>query len=586
MPDTPGPLRHPGAADGATAAAFVPAQLDATRWANLEPLYRALAERDVASFDDLERWLVDRNELDAAASEAKAELYIAMTCHTDDPAHAGAWTAYLDEVPPRLKPVSFELDRRQVELAEAFPAPTDRYAVLDRALRNDVELFREESVPLETELAKLDQEYDAVCGDMLVEFEGESRTLPQMGRFQEDNDRARRESAWRAVQRRREQDAGRIDDIFDRMIELRQTVASNAGFGDFRDYQHRRLGRFDYTPDDCARFHDAIEKHAVPFMRELDERRRSALGLETLRPWDLAVDERGRDPLTPFDGGQDLVEKSRRVFDALDPELAALFERLGDNLGDAGALDLDSRKGKASGGYQYTRDRSRTAFIFMNAAGLHRDVETMVHEAGHAFHAMLSSDDPILAYRHSYIEFAEVASMTQELLTMPHWGAYYPDPADADRARRRQLEGSVALLPWIATIDAFQQRLYTAPGHSRADRAAIWLELDERFGHAVDWSGLDAERAGQWRRQGHLFGVPFYYVEYGIAQLGALGIWRNALERGVGPALADYKAALALGGSRPLPELFERAGVPFDFGERRVGELVDAVRRALDDIPE
>ena len=567
----------------ATQSDFVPADINAAKWSELEPLYKALLERPVGSFEDFEQWVIDRSELDAASSEARARLYIRMTCHTDDEAISDAWSAYLDEVPPRLKPVAAKLDRRHVELAERFASGNERYMVLNRRTRNDVELFREENVPLETEIEKLDQQYDKLCGAMMVEFDGETRTLAQMGRFMQSADRDVREQSWRTVAERRLQDKDAVDDILDKMIGLRHRCAKNAGFENFRDYQHRRFGRFDYAPKDCFAFHDAIEKHVVPFMRELDARRKKNLGVDPLRPWDLTVDEHARPPLDPFKNGQDLVERTRRVFDRLDPELADLFRSMGDDMGDC--FDLDSRQGKASGGYQYMRDRARSPFIFMNAAGLHRDVETMVHEAGHAFHSFLCRNDPILAYRHSDIEFAEVASMTQELMTMPFWDEYYADAGDANRARTEQMEGSLVLLCWIATIDAFQHWMYLNPKHTRDERRAYWLELDERFGHSVSWEGLDEERANLWQRQGHLFGHAFYYIEYGIAQLGALGIWLNALRHTPERALADYKKALTLGGSRPLPELFEAAGVPFDFGEATVGRLVEAVRAELAKVP-
>jgi len=563
---------------------FIPPDIDATRWEILEPIYRALLERPVGSRAEYDRWLLDRSDLDASASESRANLYIAMTCRTDDPETSARWSTYLEEIPPKLKPVSAALDRRQVELHDRFARGDGRYAVLDRAVRNEIELFREASIPLETELAMLDQRYDQLCGAMEVEFDGQKRTMPQMARYLEVTDRAMRERAWRIVAERRAKDREEIESILDRMIALRHQCARNAGYTDYRDFEHRRKGRFDYSPQDCLRFHEAIEKHAVPFMRGLDARRREALGVPALRPWDLAVDERGRDPLRPFTAGRDLLEKTRRMYDRIDPALASLFRRLGDDMG--GCFDLDSRRGKASGGYQYMRDRSRQPFIFMNAAGLQRDVQTMVHEAGHAFHSMLCEQEPLVWYRSSPIEFAEVASMSQELLTMPEWGEFYPSRSDADRARRAQLEGAISILPWIATIDAFQHWMYTHPDHSRAERRAAWIELDERFGHAVDWSGLEDHRASIWQRQGHLFGNPFYYVEYGIAQLGALGIWARADREGRPRAIGDYAAALTVGGARPLPDLFARAGVAFDFGGSTVGRLVDAVERATRTMPD
>jgi oligoendopeptidase F len=568
-----------------TMSAFVPAGLDASTWGNLEPLFSALLARPVSSAAEFEAWLLDRSELDAACSEARANLYITMTCRTDDAGASGAWTRYLDDVPPRVKPAGFELDKRQVELSARFPLPAARYGVLERDTRVEVELFRPESVALETELAKLDQKYDEICGAMSVEFDGATRTLPQMARYQQDKDRSVREKAWRAVAERRLAEREAIDAIFDEMVSLRQKVAVNAGFENFRDWSFKAKKRFDYTPAMCFAFHEAVERHVVPFNRKMDERRRAALGLDTLRPWDMAVDEHGRPPLRPFEGGQELVEKTRRVFDRMDAELGRMFRDLGDNASrgaEGGALlDLDSRKGKASGGYQYMRDRSRRPFIFMNAAGLHADVHTMVHEAGHMFHSELCKHDPLVAYRHSPIEFAEVASMSMELLTMPEWDAYYADASHLARAKREQLEQAVAILAWIAQIDAFQHRLYEEPGHSRGDRRNTWLALDHRFGRGLDWSGLEDVRTHVWHRQSHLFGVPFYYIEYGIAQLGALGLWLHSLKHGRAAALDLYRGALSLGGSRPLPELFAAAGQPFEFGPERVAEIVGAVEAEL-----
>lgn len=572
---------------------FVPADLDASAWENIEPLLVALRDRPVESASEFEAWILDRSELDAAISEATALLYIGMTCHTDDEARQKAYADFIENVAPKVKPLAFELDKKHAQLAARFDLG-DRYAVINRDTRSDVELFREENIPIQTEVEKLSTDYQTIIGAMTVTFDGQEKTLPQMGVYQESTDRDERERAWRVVTERRLQDAERISEIFDQMIAKRDQMARNAGFDSYVGYAFKGMRRFDYTPELCFAFHEAIEKRVMPFVARLDERRRSQLGLSTLRPWDLAVDPKGRGPLRPFDGGADLVAKTQRVFDRMSPELAGMFESLGDGSNASGAdggasLDLDSRKGKAPGGYQYMRDRSRRPFIFMNAAGQHRDVETMVHEAGHAFHSMYCVDEPLVHYRESPIEFAEVASMTMELLTMPYWGEYYPDEEDLARARRQQMEGSLSLLPWIATIDAFQHWLYTNPGHDRDARAAAWLSLEDRFGlqgHRVDWSGIEDARPLVWQRQGHLFGNPFYYIEYGIAQLGALGLWLKSLELGEDAALEAYRRALSLGGSRPLPELFAAADLPFDFGDTTVARLVDRVEAELAKLPE
>ena len=570
---------------------FVPADLDATDWEEIEPLVRALLERPVETREDLERWLVDRSELDAACAQGRAELYIDMTCHTEDDAVQAAYTAYIETVAPRLAPAAFELDTRQAALSASIGLPEERYGVLVRDTAAEVELFREENVPIQTALDKLAQEHSKITGRMTVEFDGREQTFPQMARYQESTDRSVRESAWRAVSERRLQDADAIDAIYDEMVAKRDEMARNAGFDSYVGYAFTSMHRFDYTPEDCVRFHESVERIVVPLVRRLDAQRAETLGVDPLRPWDIGVDVKGRDPLRPFEGGQALIDRTRVVFDRLDPGLGELFAALGDNSDrgrKGGNFDLDSRRGKAPGGYQYVRDRSRVPFIFMNAAGLHRDVETMVHEAGHAFHSQLSSGDSLVHYRHAPIEFAEVASMSMELLTMAHWGgaeAFYGDDEDLARACRQQLEGAVVLLPWVATIDAFQHWVYTNPGHTHEARTAAWLSLDDRFGRAVSWEGLEEARARSWQRQGHLFGVPFYYIEYAIAQLGALQLWTRALEEGEGAAIASYKEALAVGGARPLPELFEAAGIRFDFGAETLSRLAERVERELEKLP-
>jgi oligoendopeptidase F len=580
---------------------FVPNPLDATKFENVEALFRALLSRPVSSAADLVTWLEDRSELAAACSESGARLYIAMTCNTDDKAASQAYLAFIEQVEPRMKPLSFELDKRLVELAQRHGLDERRYGVLLRGAKADVDLFREENIPLQTELAKLGQKYDEINGAMTVQFDGQEKTLPQMARYQELTDRAVRESAWRAVAERRLRDVDAINAIYDEMISLRHKVASNSGFTSYVGFAYKEKHRFDYGVDACRRFHDGVEQGVVPLMRALERERAGLLKVDALRPWDLSVDVKGRGPLRPFEGGADMVRKSRVAFERLDGRLAGMFAKLGDGSErvtqasdiDRVLMDLDSRKGKAPGGYQYMQDRSRRPFIFMNAAGLHKDVETMVHEAGHAFHSMLCVDEPQVEYRHSPIEFAEVASMSMELLTMRHWGpskdgkqGFYSGEEDFRRAMRMQLKRSVLLLPWIATIDAFQHFVYGYPTHTREERSTFWLGLDERFGSVVSWDGISQYRPNGWQRQLHLFSHPFYYIEYGIAQLGALQLWLQSIEKGESTAVESYIRALSLGGSKPLPELFASAGLVFDFGADTVKRLADRVHAELAKLPE
>ncbi len=556
---------------------FVPADLKLSAPAVVLPLFDQLEHRlaAVTSLPGLEDWVVDAGELRAAIDEERARRYIAMTCHTEDPAAEKAYLELIEHLEPALKP-------RQFRIAQLFLAhplrpklPAERYRVFDRNTTLRVELFREENVPLETEEERLQQHYQKLIGAQTVAYRGEERTLVQMGRLQEEPDRAVREEAWRLVAARRLADAEAMDTLLDQLLDLRQQQARNAGFANYRDYAFKLRGRFDYGPADCFDFHDAIATEVVPLLRRLQQRRAERLGIPALRPWDLAVDPLNRPPLRPFAEAGELEEKSQRIFDRLSPDLAGDFRILSRQR----LLDLANRKGKAPGGYQYTLSEARLPFIFMNAVGLQRDVETLLHEAGHAFHALASRQEPLEAYREAPIEFCEVASMAMELLAADHLEEFYSS-ADADRARAVHLEGVVDVFPWIATIDAFQHWLYTHPGHTRVERRAAWLEIRGRFGGEVDWAGLDDAHANLWHKQAHIFLNPFYYVEYGIAQIGALQIWLNARQDRPS-ALKAYRRGLALGGSRPLPELFAAAGCRFDFTAPALRPLIAALQAEL-----
>lgn len=555
---------------------FVPAGADMGDWARIEPLFDRLDAAPIDTREQLEQWLLDISELSACLAEERTRRYVAMTCQTDDAEKEKAYLHLIEEIVPKCEPRWHRLKERFTASPARGDLPRERYHVFDRGMANAVELFREENVPLQTQDAKLDQQYQKRCGAMTVEYDGREQTLQQMARYQQEPDRDVRRETWERVSQRRLQDREALDGIFDEMIALRTRIATQAGFDNFRDYQFRAYERFDYAPDDCFAFHDAIEKLIVPLARDLLVERREALGVEPLRPWDLSVDPRNRPPLKPFDTAAELCEKCSTVFHRVDPELGRQF----DAMVEAGWLDLESRKGKAPGGYQATFDEARHPFIFMNAVGLHRDVETLLHEGGHAFHAVACRDEPLMSYRHCGMEMAEVASMAMELLAYDHLDVFY-DGEDLDRARREQLEGIIRVFPWIATIDAYQHWLYEHPRHTRDERTGRWLSLMDRFGGIEDWSGYEEVRASLWQRQLHLYGVPFYYIEYGIAQIGAMQLWLNArADRAA--ALRRYRAALALGGSRSLPELWAAAGLRFDFSAATLEPLIEAVRRELD----
>ncbi len=557
---------------------FVPEKIDLGNWAEIAPLFDALEKRapQCASPGDLERWLLDASELTAALDEEGGRRYIAMTCHTDSEEAEKAHLHFVEHIDPELKPRQFKLAQLYLAHPQRAKLPKERYFVFDRSTQITVDLFREQNVPLETEEAKLGQRYQKLMGSLTVNFRGEEKTLIQMGRHLEETDRATRQEAWELVANRRLEASEEVESIFEELLKLRGQIARNAGFANYLEYAFRAKGRFDYTPEDCVAFHDAIESEVMPALRRLQAERRMHLGLGALRPWDLAVDPRNRAPLKPFDEVETLLAKSQEIFDRLDSKLSKEFKLMRD----LRLLDLANRKGKAPGGYQSTLAESRLPFVFGNTVGIHRDINLVLHEAGHAFHALATRDEDLYAYRSAPIEFCEVASMGMELLGLDFMDRFY-GPEDVRRARREQFERIVEVFPWIATVDAFQHWIYTHPGHTRAERRAAWVGIMQRFAGEVDWSGYEKARECLWHRQLHIFLYPFYYVEYGIAQLGALQLWANSL-RGREGALSQYHRALGLGGSRPLPELFAACGCQFDFSAPTVRPLAALVTAELD----
>jgi oligoendopeptidase F len=557
---------------------FVPERIDLGDWGQISTLFDLLEARAsrCKSAAQLQRWLLDASELSAALDEESAIRTIAMTCHTDNPEAERAYLHFVEQIEPQLKPRQFQLAVIYLQHPLRSKLPRQRWFVFNRNARLQVGLFRPENIPLETEEARLGQQYQKLSGSLTVPFRGEEKTLAQMGRYLEEPDRPLRQEAWELTANRRLREAEAFEDNFEQLLKLREQIAANAGFPNYLPYAFQARARFDYTPADCRKFHDAVEKEIMPVVRRLQAERRRQLGLKSLRPWDLNVDPRNRPSLRPFERVEEMAARAQDIFDLLDPKLAADFQLMRQ----LRLLDLDNRKGKAPGGYQSTLAESRLPFIFMNAVGIHRDVETILHEAGHAFHALAAREEELHAYRSAPIEFCEVASMSMELLGNEHMEAFYSGP-DARRARHDHLEGIVTIFPWIATVDAFQHWLYTHPRHSRAERRQAWLDLMDRFGGEVDWSGHEEARAHLWHRQLHIFLHPLYYIEYGIAQLGALQVWANS-RQDKPRALRQYQSALALGGSRPLPELFAAAGCRFDFTRRTIKPLVRLLQVELE----
>ena len=557
---------------------------NATSWEDLEPVTKSLLERSVENADDLESLFKDISDMAEHVSEAGAKLYIGMTCDTENEDKQAAFMSFVENIRPKMSEVSNQIDLKIANLDFLDSLP-ERYDLILRSMNNSIQIFREENIPLSVECTRLSTEYQKISGAMTVEFEGKERTMPQMRKFLESNNRDIRRSAWIKIRERRMVDSERISEIMDDLVRIRHAIAINSGFENYVEYAFRSMERFDYSPKDCLAFHQAVEIHCMPVIHSINEERRSGFGYDELMPWDVneksgdSPDIFGRPPLRPFEKVEDLVSITSKVFHSLSPELGGMFDRLVDGE----VLDLDSRKGKAPGGYQYNLEKTGLPFIFMNASGLQGDVETMIHEAGHAFHTMYCSHHELIQERNYPIEFAEVASMSMELLTQPYWDEFYHSKETTDRARKMHLEAIIGLLAWICRIDAFQHWMYSSPSHTREERSTAWLNLREKYGPKTNWNGFEDDESLFWQTQGHLFGAPFYYIEYGIAQLGALQLWMTQLDD-PDKALEDYANAMKLGNTRTLPHLFESADIKLSFDKEHVGNLISSVKKSLSEL--
>jgi len=558
--------------------------LELQRWETYKPFYDDLLNRDLSN-GNLLPWIDDWSQLSALIWEAGAAIYIKKSLNTADETAEQAFLDFVSDVQPKASVADQELKERFLA-TEPDPQNFPDLALTIRNMQNQADLFREKNVPLETELAKLGNEYDKITGAMTADWEGEEKNLSQLEVFLLKRDREVRERAWRQVMDLWLGDREGLDQLYVEMLDLRRQMAANAGLPDYRAFAFRNYDRYDYTPEDCFTFHNAIEDVVVPLAGKIYEKRRRRLGLDSMRPWDVEVDSSGAPTLEPYTGQDELIQHTLNIFQEVDPALAHHYAAMAD----ADLMDLDTRNGKALGGYCSTLPLRRRPFIFMNGAGTHDDVQTMLHEAGHAFHVFEASELPYVWQLDSPMEFAEVASMSMELLASPYlsadFGGFYTD-SEAARARIEHLESVVLFLPYMAVVDAFQHWVYTNPDLA-ADPAncdAAWAELWDRFMPQIDYSGLEDERVSGWHRKLHIFHVPFYYIEYGMAQIGALQVWRNSLNDQKG-AVASYRNALSQGGTRSLPELFELAGAEFRFDTAMLSDLMALIETTVEELEE
>jgi oligoendopeptidase F len=555
---------------------YIPADL-VIEWGTLEPLFTELSSRQINSVEELEKWLKDRSELEAALEEDFAWRYIRMTCDTTDEKLLSDFQFFATEIEPKIAPINNDLNKKFIESPFTEELDKDKYFIYTRGIKKALELFREVNIPLQTQIQVEQQKYQAITGAMSVQLRGNEYTLEQASVFLKDTDRTLRKEAWEAITARRLQDKDKLDELFNLLLKLRHQVAINAGFENFRDYMFQALGRFDYTPYDCYKFHEAIEKEIVPILRDQSGLRKKALGLIELKPWDMDVDVSGKPALRPFKTGEELIDKSIKCFQGLDSYIGERLEIMKVN----GFFDVESRKGKAPGGYNYPLAESGAPFIFMNSAGTFRDLTTMVHEGGHAVHTFISSDLDLNDFKHLPSEVAELASMSMELISMDKWDVFFDNPEDLKRAKKDQLKDVLKTLPWVAVVDQFQHWIYTNPEHTTDERAEAWKRIFEPFGNNfTDWSEHTEALENLWQKQLHIFEVPFYYVEYGIAQLGAIAVWKN-YKSDPAKGLKNYLEALKLGYTKTIKEIYETAGIEFNFSVSYVKELAEFVQEEL-----
>ncbi|MCO6497932.1 MAG: M3 family oligoendopeptidase [Chitinophagaceae bacterium] len=556
---------------------FLPKDLKVTDWQSIEPYFDDLLSRPIESKEALEQWLKDMSELEAVISEDVCRRQINMTCDTTNKEFEEAFNYFVLEIQPKIQPYAFKLNQKLVGSTYTQQLDKKKFFTYLRSVRSSIELYREENIPIKADLGVLQQKYAAITGAMTVNVNGQEYTLQQASKFFESTDRTLREEVYRKINERRLQDKDALNGLFNQLVEKRDQEAKNVGFENYRDYKFKELNRFDYTKEDCFSFHESVKKYVLPLANELLLKKREKLQLDTLRPWDTEAEPEGIKPLAPFKTGDELVEKAIECFTLVKPFFGDCLR----TMRKMGNLDLESRQGKAPGGYNMPLAETGAPFIFMNAAGQMHDVTTMVHEGGHAVQSFLTHGLELSAFKEYPMEIAEVASMAMELFSMDYWHVFFDNVEELKRAKIHQLERVITLFPWIALIDKFQHWIYANPKHTSEEREAEWVQLFKDFtADAIDYSGLEKYVANGWQKQLHLFEVPFYYIEYGIAQLGAVGLWKQ-YKTDKEKALDNYISALSLGGTRTLPELYNAAGLKFDFSGAYIKELMDFVHEEL-----
>ena len=558
---------------------FVSNDLKVDSWSKLQQYFQDLLDATISNVSELEKWLHNRSELESVMEEEMAWRYIKMNIDTTDEKLSKDFSFWITEISPNVAPYSHQLNKKVYDSPYLKELDNDKYFIYLRGLKEEIKIYREENIPLFVEMETKQQEYGAIAAKMSVEIDGESMTMQKAAQFLKDTDRSKRESVFNTINDRRLQDVEALDKLYDELIALRQTIAKNCGFDNYRDYKFAAMGRFDYKPKDCYDFHDAIAKEIVPIIEGFDNDKKNKMNLESYKPWDTGVDADGNAPLKPFDGGEELIDKSIKSFERLRPYYGECLEIMKEMK----HVDLESKQGKAPGGFNYPLYEIGVPFIYMNAVGSQRDLVTMVHEGGHAIHSFLSRDLDLCDFKSVPSEVAELASMSMELISMDSWDEFYSDEKELQRAKKEQMQKVLEGLPWIAAVDKFQQWIYTTD-HTAEQRRQEWKNImSELNSSVIDWEGHEDALLNLWQKQLHLYEVPFYYIEYGMAQLGAIAMWRSYKQLGQ-EALDNYDAALKLGYTKSIGDLYKTAGIEFNFSQEYVKELADFIKGQLADL--
>lgn len=556
---------------------FLPNELVIDSWEKLKVFFDDLKNRNIGNVSDLENWLRDRSELEAVLEEDMAWRYIKMNIDTTDVELAESFNFFIAEIEPNVAPYTNEFNIKLVNSPFINDLNAEKYYIYLRGIKKQIKIFRQENIELNTKLQSESQKYGAISANMTIEYDGKELTLQQASNYLKNTDRKIREEVFQLMNEARFKSEHELNELYSTLIKLRNKLAKNAGFENYRDYMFAELGRFDYEVKDCFNFHEAIEKEVVPITNSFDGEKKRLLGLEMLKPWDTSVDPTGKPALKPFDGGEELINKTITCFNHIKPffgECLSIMKELR-------YIDLDSKKGKAPGGFNYPLHEIGVPFIYMNSVGSQRDLVTMVHEGGHAIHSFLTRDLELTGFKDTPSEVAELASMSMELLSMDYWNEFYTNPEELKRAKKEQLEKALETLPWVASIDKFQHWVYENPNHNVEERYVKWNEIMKAFGsNQVDWTGNEKSLSSLWQKQLHLFEVPFYYIEYGMAQLGAIAVWRNYKQHPE-KAIEQYIGALKLGYTKSIKDIYKTAGIEFNFSQAYVKELVDFVKDEL-----